>query len=42
MNNLTSYCWLVDAKKNASGKDLPVSKPSQCEKCKVCEKYALN
>ena len=24
MNNLSSYCWLVDAKIRASGKDLPV------------------
>ena len=31
MNNLSSYCWLVDAKIIAPDKDLPVSKPSQCE-----------
>ena len=24
MNNLLSYCWLVDARKSASEKDLPV------------------
>ena len=24
MNNLLSYCWLVDAKIRASDKDLPV------------------
>ena len=24
MNNLLSYCWLVDARKSASDKDLPV------------------
>ena len=24
MNNLSSYCWLVDAKIRLSGKDLPV------------------
>ena len=26
MNNLSSYCWLVDAKIRASDKDLPVNK----------------
>ena len=26
MNNLLSYCWLVDARISASEKDLPVSK----------------
>ena len=27
MNNLLSYCGLVDVRINASDKDLPVSKP---------------
>ena len=27
MNNLSSYCWLVDSRISASEKDLPVSIP---------------
>ena len=31
MNNLTSYCGLVDAKIRVSDKDLPVPPPSTLE-----------
>ena len=35
MNNLTSYCGLVDAKIRASDKDLPVTLPRLFQTCSV-------
>ena len=35
MNNLSSYCGLVDAKIRATDKDLPVLKGKRNVKCKI-------
>ena len=39
MNNLSSYCWLVDAKMRASDKDLPVLLSHELGD--ICEKYLV-
>ena len=41
MNNLSSYCGLVDAKIRASDKDLPVQKLTQNDLAFVRKGYAL-
>ena len=37
MNNLLSYCGLVDARTSASEKDLPVTDPMAIQKIKACK-----
>ena len=37
MNNMSSYCGLVDAKIRASDKDLPVQNNSHGMYCKICQ-----
>ena len=37
MNNLSSYCELVDAKIRASDKDLPVTVTNPSLRFKICE-----
>ena len=41
MNNLSSYCTLINAKIRASEKDLPVLKAKVCKNPNVSEKKAI-
>ena len=42
MNNLSSYCWLVDAKIRASDKDLPVQEKFCGKEMMTCHRLILN